>query len=219
MFRFDIITIFPDIFNSPLNQSIIGRAVKNKLIKVNIHNLRDFSKDKRKKVDDTPYGGGAGMVLTPQPLYDAIKKTKGRSQTKVIFFTPHGKKLIQAKAETLSKEKRLILVCGHYEGIDQRIRDLCIDEEISVGDYVLTGGELPALVLIDAITRLLPKAVHNDQSTTEESFSKTLGGKKEYPHYTKPEVFRGKRVPDVLLSGHHAEIKKWRLSKLKDAEK
>lgn len=213
--RFDILTIFPQIFNSYLKESIIKRALKKKLIKIVIHDIRKFSQDKHQKVDDIPYGGGAGMVMTPQPLYDVITHVKKLNKGPVVFLTPHGQTFSQSRAETLSKKKGLILVCGRYEGIDQRIRDTLIDYEISIGKYVLTGGELPAMVLLDSISRLIPGVLGKEESHQEDSFSKALNRKKEYPHYTRPANFRGMKVPEVLLSGHHKEIEKWRKSKLK----
>lgn len=201
--KFDILTLFPEMFE-PIKQSIIGRASEKNLIDINLINIRDFSKNKHKKVDDTPYGGGAGMVMMPDVVYDAYKsiKTKG----KVIYFTPQGEKLSQSKVKSLAKEEHLILICGHYEGIDQRVIDEIVDEEISIGDYVLTGGELPAMVLVDAVSRYV-EGVLADESTDEESFS---NGILEYPQYTRPEVFLDKKVPEILLSGHHENIRKWR---------
>ena len=190
---------------SSLEESIIGKAREKGLIEINLINIRDFSKDKHKKVDDTPYGGGAGMVMMPDVVYDAYSSIQNKN-AKVIYMSPQGKVLNQEKVQELSKEESLILLCGHYEGIDQRVLDEIVDEEISIGDYVLTGGELPAMVLIDAVSRYV-KGVLNDESTQEESFS---NNRLEYPQYTRPEVFRGKRVPEVLLSGHHGNIKKWR---------
>ena len=202
--RFDVLTLFPEMFSS-LEESIIGKAREKGLIEINLINIRDFSKDKHKKVDDTPYGGGAGMVMMPDVVYDAYSSIQNKN-AKVIYMSPQGKVLNQEKVQELSKEESLILLCGHYEGIDQRVLDEIVDEEISIGDYVLTGGELPAMVLIDAVSRYV-KGVLNDESTQEESFS---NNRLEYPQYTRPEVFRGKRVPEVLLSGHHGNIKKWR---------
>ena len=202
--RFDVLTLFPEMFEV-LNQSIIGRAKEKGLINVNLINIRDFSKDKHKKVDDTPYGGGAGMVMQPDVVYDAYKSVKDE-KAKVIYMSPQGKKLDQKKVEELSKQEHLILLCGHYEGIDQRVLDKIVDEEISIGDYVLTGGELPAMVLIDSVSRYV-EGVLKDDSTKEESFSQGL---LEYPQYTRPEVFEGQQVPEVLLSGHHENIDKWR---------
>lgn len=202
--KFDVLTLFPEMFSS-LEESIIGKAREKGLIEINLINIRDFSKDKHKKVDDTPYGGGAGMVMMPDVVYDAYSSIQDKN-AKVIYMSPQGKVLNQEKVQELSKEESLILLCGHYEGIDQRVLDEIVDEEISIGDYVLTGGELPAMVLIDAVSRYV-KGVLNDESTQEESFS---NNRLEYPQYTRPEVFRGKRVPEVLLSGHHGNIKKWR---------
>ena len=202
--RFDVLTLFPEMFSS-LEESIIGKAREKGLIEINLINIRDFSKDKHKKVDDTPYGGGAGMVMMPDVVYDAYSSIQNKN-AKVIYMSPQGKVLNQEKVQELSKEESLILLCGHYEGIDQRVLDEIVDEEISIGDYVLTGGELPAMVLIDAVSRYV-KGVLNEESTQEESFS---NNRLEYPQYTRPEVFRGKRVPEVLLSGHHGNIKKWR---------
>lgn len=219
--RFDILTIFPQIFDSYLKESIIKRAIQKKLIKIVIHDIRKFSLDKHKKVDDVPFGGGAGMVMTPQPLYDAIKHAKKLNKGLVIYLTPQGKILTQIQAEKLaklskkSKNNGLILICGRYEGIDQRIRDIMIDLEISIGNYVLTGGELAAMVLADSISRLIPGVLGKEASRLEDSFSKALNRKKEYPHYTRPYNFKGLKVPEVLLSGHHKEIEKWRRSKLK----
>lgn len=205
--KFDVLTLFPEMFTS-LEGSIIGRAMKNNLIKINLTNIRDFSKDKHKKVDDTPYGGGAGMVIRPDVVYDAYTSVKS-SEAKVIYMSPKGTVLNQEKVKQLSKEKHLIIICGHYEGIDQRVLDEIVAEEISIGDYVLTGGELPAMVLIDSVSRYV-EGVLNKASTLEESFSNNL---LEYPQYTRPEEFRGKKVPEVLISGHHENIKKWREEK------
>ncbi len=206
--KFDVLTLFPDMFSS-LGESIIGRARENKLIEINLINIRDFSKDKHKKVDDTPYGGGAGMVIRPDVVYDAYNSIKNKD-AKVIYMSPKGKVLNQEKVKQLSNQKHLIIICGHYEGIDQRVLDEIVDEEISIGDYVLTGGELPAMVLIDSVSRYV-KGVLNDESTSEESFSNNL--LLEYPQYTRPEEFRGKKVPEILISGHHENIKKWREEK------
>ena len=205
--KFDVLTLFPEMFKS-LDESIIGRAVEKGLIEINLINIRDFSKNKHKKVDDTPYGGGAGMVLMPDVVYDAYSSVKDEN-AKVIYLSPQGKVLNQNKVKELSKENHLILLCGHYEGIDQGVLDEIVDEEISIGDYVLTGGELPAMVLIDSVSRYV-EGVLSEDSTKEESFSNNL---LEYPQYTRPEEFRGKRVPEVLLSGHHENIKKWREQK------
>lgn len=202
--QFDVLTLFPEMFEI-LNESIIGKAKEKGLININLINIRDFSKDKHKKVDDTPYGGGAGMVLMPDVVYDAYKSIKN-DKAKVIYMSPQGKRLTQDKVEELSKQKHLILLCGHYEGIDQRVIDTIVDEEISIGDYVLTGGELPAMVLIDSVSRYI-EGVLKEDSTKEESFS---NGLLEYPQYTRPEVFKEQRVPEILLSGHHQNIDIWR---------
>ena len=185
-----------------------GKAKEKHLIEVNLINIRDFSKNKHKKVDDTPYGGGAGMVMMPDVVYDAYSSIEDKN-AKVIYLSPQGKVLNQDKVKELSNEDHLILLCGHYEGIDQRVLDEIVDEEISIGDYVLTGGELPAMVLIDSVSRYV-EGVLNEESIKEESFSNKL---LEYPQYTRPEEFRGKRVPEVLISGHHENIKKWREEK------
>ena len=205
--KFDILTLFPEMFK-PLEESIIGRAKENNKIKINLTNIRDFSKDKHKHVDDTPYGGGAGMVMRPDVVYDAYKSVEDKN-AKVIYLTPQGKALNQDKVEELAKEQHLILLCGHYEGIDQRAIEKINPEEISVGDYVLTGGELPAMILIDAVSRYVD-GVLNKESIEEESFS---NGLLEYPQYTRPEVFEGISVPEVLLSGNHQNIEKWRKEK------
>ena len=205
--KFSVLTLFPEMF-SALDESIIGRAKENKLIDIELINIRDFSKDKHKKVDDTPYGGGAGMVIMPDVVYDAYKSINDE-KAKVIYLSPQGKVFNQSKVQELSKEKHLILLCGHYEGIDQRVIDEIVDEEISIGDYVLTGGELPAMVLIDSVSRYV-EGVLSEESTEEESFS---NGLLEYPQYTRPEIFLGKEVPEVLKSGHHENINKWRKEK------
>ena len=205
--QFDVLTLFPEMFE-PIKQSILGKAIEKEKIKLKLVNIRDFSKDKHKKVDDTPYGGGAGMVMKPDVVYDAYKSVY-EENAKVIYLSPQGKTLNQKKVEELSKEKHLILLCGHYEGIDQRVIDKIVDEEISIGDYVLTGGELPAMVLIDTVSRYV-NGVLNQESIKEESFSQML---LEYPQYTRPEVFEGEKVPEVLLSGNHKEIEKWRKEK------
>lgn len=210
MMRFDVLTLFPEMF-APVEQSIIGRAEKNNLIELNLINFREFSKDKQKHVDDCPYGGGAGMVIKPDVIYDAYRSIVDKLdyKPKLIYLTPQGKVFNQKMARELANEKHLILLCGHYEGIDQRVLDKVVDEEISIGDYVLTGGELPAMVLIDAISRNID-GVLDDESLVDESFNNDL---LEYPQYTRPEVFMGERVPEVLLSGHHANIEKWRREK------
>lgn len=220
--RFDILTIFPKIFDSYLNESIIKRAQNKKLIEIHVHDIRKFTKDKHGKVDDLPFGGGAGMLMTPQPLYDCIAHAKKANKGLVIYFSPRGETLTQIKVEKLSaiaktkqKNKRgMILICGRYEGIDQRVIDLVVDEEISIGKYIITGGELAALILLDSVTRLIDGVLGRAESHLEDSFSKSLKRKKEYPHYTRPPIFKGKKVPDVLMSGNHKEINKWRTDHL-----
>ena len=206
--KFDILTLFPEMFEA-VKQSIIGKAIEKQLIQINLINIRNFSKDKHKKVDDTPYGGGAGMVMMPSVVYDAYNSIQNKENAKVIYLSPKGNVLNQEKVLELSKQEHLILLCGHYEGIDQRVLDEIVDEEISIGDYVLTGGELPAMVLIDSVSRYIQGAL-KEESTQEESFTNNL---LEYPQYTRPEEFHGKKVPDVLLSGHHENIRKWREQK------
>ena len=202
--KFDILTLFPEMFEA-IKTSIIGKAEERNLIDINITNIRDFSEDKHKKVDDTPYGGGAGMVIKPDVVYSAYRSLDIKN-AKVIYMSPQGKTLNQSKVEELSKQEHLIILCGHYEGIDQRVLDTIVDEEISIGDYVLTGGEIPAMVLIDTVSRYVD-GVLSENSKDEESFS---NGLLEYPQYTRPEVFRDKKVPDILISGHHENISKWR---------
>lgn len=202
--KFDILTLFPDMFE-PLKQSIVGKALEKGMLDIQITNIRDFSRDKHKKVDDTPYGGGAGMLIRPDVVSDAYESVKGE-KAKVIYLSPQGKVLDQKKVQELSKETHLILLCGHYEGIDQRVIEEIVDEEISIGNYILTGGELPAMIVVDSIARYV-EGVINSESVNEESFS---NGFLEYPQYTRPEVFKGKQVPEVLISGHHENIRKWR---------
>lgn len=192
--KIDILTLFPEMFE-PLKQSILGRAIENNLIEINLINIRDFSKDKHKKVDDTPYGGGAGMVIRADVVYDAFKSLD-TTNAKTIFLSPQGITLNQNKVQELSNESHLILLCGHYEGIDQRVLDEIVDEEISIGDYVLTGGELPAMVLVDAVSRYVDGVI-SKESVEEESFS---NGLLEYPQYTRPEIFLDKQVPEILKS-------------------
>jgi len=205
--RFDIITIFPEMCRPIVNESIIKRAQMKKKVDVRVYDLRDYTKDKHKKVDDRPFGGGPGMVMGPQPIFDAVKKIKARRKAKVVLMCPTGKPLTQKSAKRLAKEKNLIIICGHYEGVDERVRIKLVDESISIGDYVLTGGELPALVLVDCLTRLVPGVLGKEDSLIDESFENNL---LEYPQYTRPENFRGIKVPSVLLSGHHKEVNEWR---------
>ncbi len=205
--RFDVITIFPKMFVPVMNESIVKRAREKKKVSIYIHDLRDYTSDKHKKVDDRPFGGGPGMVLMPQPLFDAVRKIKGKRRAKVILMCPRGKPLTQKLARELAGNKNLIILCGHYEGVDERIRRTIVDDSISIGDYVLTGGELPAMILIDCLVRLVPGVLGKEASLKDESFERNL---LEYPQYTRPANFRGIKVPDVLLSGHHREIAEWR---------
>ena len=229
--RIDILTLFPEMFRGPLTESILKRAQKAGLIDIHIHDIREFAADRHRQADDKPYGGGAGMVMMAEPIVKCMenvmekgrkgrKERKGRKGVEVrpyrVYLSAQGERLTQPRVETLAKKHRwLILLCGHYEGIDQRVIDGWIDEEISIGDYVLTGGELPAMVLVDAVARQIPGVLGKGESAEEESFSKSLDRKREYPHYTRPEIFRGKRVPKVLLSGNHREIEAWRRKKLR----
>ncbi len=204
--KIDVLTLFPQMF-SALNESILGRAQSKNLININVVNIRDFSADKHKKCDDYTFGGGAGMVMMPQPVCDAFDSLDITDDTLRIFMSPKGKKLDQQLVKELSEKKHLVLLCGHYEGVDQRALDLNIDMEISIGDYVLTGGELPAMVLIDAVSRHIPDVLGSSESAKDESFSDNM---LEYPQYTRPQVFRGLEVPPVLLSGNHKKIDEWR---------
>ncbi len=215
--QFHLLTIFPDMFKGPLSESVLWNARDKGHIQVSVHDIRAYSAEKHRKVDDTPYGGGAGMVMTCQPLFDAIAAVKKKCprKTPVIYMSPGGKHLTQTRVERLARKKAVILVCGHYEGIDQRVIDALVDEEISIGDYVLSGGEIPAMVVVDAVSRLVPGVLGNEASHQEESFSKKLDRKREYPHYTKPFEFRGMKVPEVLTTGNHAEIEKWRRTHLR----
>ncbi len=213
--HFTVLTLFPQLFSSYLNDSILKRAIEKDILTIDFFRIRDFAKNKHRQVDDRPYGGGAGMLLMCQPLFDAITKTKENNHGPVIYLTPQGKVLKQSNLRRLAKLKEVILLCGRYEGIDQRVRDTFVDEEVSLGKYVVTGGELPALVLIDGITRLLPGALGDPNSKDEDSFSLSFKGKKEYPQYTKPAMYKGLKVPEVLLNGNHGEIEKWRRERLR----
>lgn len=211
MLDFYILTLFPEMINQTLSHSIIGRAVKDGIIDIDAVDIRDFSKDKHRHVDDYPYGGGAGMVMQSQPIYDAYSNVKSKAgDMRVVYMTPQGRKFDQRIAEELSKERNLMLLCGHYEGIDERVIEEIVTDEISIGDFVLTGGELAAMSVIDAVARLIPGVLNKEESFENESFS---DGLLEYPQYTRPPVFMGNAVPDVLLSGHHANIDKWRREK------
>ncbi len=200
----DILTLFPDMYNGVFNESIIKRAITSNKVEINLHNFRDYSNDPHNKVDDTPYGGGAGMVLTPQPIFDCVKALR-KENSKVILLTPDGELYKEKMAYNLSGEKHLILICGHYEGFDERIRSIC-DMEVSIGDYVLSGGEIPSMVLVDSIVRLLPGVIE-EESHLNDSFNNNL---LDYPTYTKPRVYEGMEVPEVLLSGDHKKIEEYR---------
>ncbi len=204
-----IITIFPSLFRGVFDSGIIQQAQKKRLLTIEVNDLREFSDDKHRSVDDRPYGGGAGMILRPQPIFQAVESCKGRFPgcAHVILLTPQGRRFDQAKAKELSLKRYLILICGRYEGVDQRVADHLVDEKISIGDYVLSGGEFPALVVIDAVSRLIPGAVGEGSSVLMESF---MDGLLDYPHYTRPAEFRGWKVPEVLLSGNHRSIELWR---------
>ncbi|MCK5844916.1 MAG: tRNA (guanosine(37)-N1)-methyltransferase TrmD [Victivallales bacterium] len=207
--KVDIITLFPDVFFGPFAESIVARAINNGKLTVNTIDLRDFADGKRREVDDKPYGGGPGMLMTPEPVFRAVESLK-RDDTKVILMSPQGRVFTQKLADELSLESHLVLICGHYEGVDERIRECLVDLEISIGDYVLTSGNLPAMVSVDAVVRLLPGVLGSPASKEEESFSDSA--LLEYPQYTRPEEYNGIRVPEVLLSGNHGEIAKWRLA-------
>ena len=214
--RIDILTLFPEMFE-PLKSSILGRALDNNIFELNLIDIRSFSLDKHKKVDDYVFGGGDGMLMTPQPLYDAIMSVKDENSY-VVYMSPKGTVLTQDKVKSMAKSiSHLIIDWGHYEGIDERIIELCIDEQISIGDYVLTGGELPAMVLADAVLRYVPNVLHSDTSVVDESFSERL---LEYPQYTRPREFKGLSVPEVLINGNHKEIEKWKMEqKLSETKK
>ncbi len=208
--KFDVITLFPGTFVSPLSESMLKRAIQAGYISVDVHDVRDFAQGKHKQADDRPYGGGSGMVLMPEPLAACLKSvfaSDGMDRGRVLLLSPQGRRLDHDTVRRLSGYRRLVLICGHYEGIDERITNLYVDEELSIGDYVLTGGELAALVVIDAVARQVPGVLGDRGSLEEESFSEEL---LEYPQYTRPEIFEGMKVPDVLLSGHHDNIRRWR---------
>lgn len=208
MMKIDILTLFPNMFTGVFNESILKKAQEKKAVSLNVINFRDFADNKHKTVDDYPYGGGAGMVLKPQPIFDAVAHvTKDSERPRIILLCPQGERYTQKKAEELAKEDHLVLICGHYEGYDERIREYLVTDEISIGDYVLTGGELGAMVIVDSVVRLLPGVLGNEASPVHDSFS---SGLLEHPHYTRPADFRGMKVPDVLLSGNHRLIEEWR---------
>ena len=206
MLEIDILSIFPEMFKGVLEQSIIKRAQQKKKIKIRLHNLRNFTTDKHRKVDDRPFGGGPGMVMMAQPIFDGVEKVKRRKDAEIILLCPQGTTFNQKLARQLALKKQLILICPHYEGVDERVRECLVTMELSIGDYILTGGELPAMVVIDTITRLLPGVLGNKQSTKEESFA---GNLLEYPQYTRPSEFRKLKVPPILLSGDHEKIEEW----------
>lgn len=209
--KIDVLTLFPAMFTGPLDESIVNRARESGLLDLKIHQLRDWTHDRHKTVDDRPFGGGPGMLLKPEPLFEAVESLQ-REKSRVILLSPAGRKFDQSIARELAQSDDLILVCGSYEGFDERVREALADDELSIGDYVLTNGALPAMVVIDAVTRLLPGVLGDDESSHDESFSHGL---LEYPQYTRPAEFRGMKVPEVLLSGNHAEIEKWRREQAK----
>jgi tRNA (guanine37-N1)-methyltransferase len=204
--KIDVLTLFPEMFSGPMDVSIVGRARKSGLLDLRLHNLRQWTHDRHKTVDDKPFGGGAGMLLKPEPIFEAVESLVDDT-AHVILTSPAGRPFNQAIARELSQKAHLLFICPSYEGVDERVCEALVDDELSIGDYVLTNGGLPAMVIIDAVTRLLPGSLGDDESAVDESFSHGL---LEYPHYTRPAEFRGMKVPDVLLSGHHAEIEKWR---------
>lgn len=204
--RIDVLTLFPGMFLGPLDESIVKRARQKGLLDLRLNNLRDYTHDRHKKVDDRPFGGGPGMLMKPEPIFEAVEALRS-AETHVILLSPAGRVFNQAIARELSVKSHLLLICGSYEGVDERVREVLVQDELSVGDYVLTNGALPAMIIVDSVTRLLPGALGDDESSQSESFSH---GWLEYPHYTRPAEFRGMKVPEVLLSGHHAEIAKWR---------
>ena len=208
--RFDVLTLFPAIVNGPLHESILKRAIETGRLVVAVHNIRDYTLDKHHVTDDVPYGGGGGMVMKPEPVFAAVQAALADTPSMrppIILMTPQGRRFTQAVARELAQHERLVLICGRYEGVDERVREFLATDEISIGDYVLTGGELPALVVIDAVTRLLPGVLGDPGATLEDSHS---DGLLEYPHYTRPPDFQGRAVPEVLLSGHHAQVERWR---------
>jgi tRNA (guanine37-N1)-methyltransferase len=216
--QFDVLTLFPGILSGALSESILKRGQEKGLLQVRVHDLRDYAHDRHRQVDDTPYGGGGGMILMPQPIFEAVESIQGRhpvERSRVLLMSPQGTPFTQQRARAMAQDlDRLILICGRYEGVDERVREFLCDEEISIGDYVLTGGEIPAMVILDAVSRLVPGVLGSSVSALEDSFS---AGALEYPQYTKPPVFRGHAVPEVLLSGNHGEIARWRDRKALEA--
>ena len=206
--RFDLVTIFPRLFDGALNEGIVRRAIEGGIVDITVHDLRDHASDRHRSVDDVPYGGGPGMVFKPEPLFRAVDAIRADGEVDAVVLTsPQGRTFTQREAERLAAMRRVVVLCGRYEGIDDRVREALVTDEISIGDYVLSGGELPALVIVDAVVRLLPGAVGDEESVAVESFSRGL---LDFPHYTRPAEFRGLRVPDVLLSGNHEDIRRWR---------
>lgn len=202
---FDILTLFPGLFPGPLTSGVTGRGMAAGLVSLRIHNLRDYTHDRHRQVDDVPYGGGAGMVLKPEPIFEAVRAREGKGP--VILLSPQGERLTQALVRELATHEDIYLICGRYEGVDERVAAHLVDREVSIGDYILTGGELPAMVIVDAVSRLVAGVLGSEESPKDESFGEQL---LEYPHYTRPPIFEGHSVPEVLLSGHHAEIDRWR---------
>ena len=215
--KIDVLTLFPEMFAGPLDESIIKRARAAGLLDLSIHNLREYTHDRHRTVDDKPFGGGPGMLLKPEPIFEAVEHF-ARAETRVILLSPAGRKFDQSRARELALQTHLLLICGSYEGFDERVREALVDDELSIGDYVLTNGALPAMVIIDAVTRLLPGVLGDDESLRDESFSSGLPGL-EYPQYTRPAEFRGMKVPEVLLSGNHAEIARWRVEQARNRTK
>ena len=207
--KFDILTLFPDMFGAVLGDSIIGRAAQKGIVELNVVNIRDFSRNKHRKTDDYPFSGGGGMLMTPQPVYDAYMSIVGKLEKKphTIYLSPQGKVFNQERAKELSELDEVVLLCGHYEGVDQRVLDMIVDEEISMGDFVLTGGEIPAMALVDTVSRLIPGVLANEKSYSDESH---FDGLLEYPQYTHPQEFMGVKIPEILISGHHKNIEKWK---------
>ncbi len=210
--KIDVLTLFPEMFAGPLDVSMVGRARERGLLELRIHNLRDWTHDRHKTVDDRPFGGGPGMVLKPEPIFEAVESLAA-PDTRVVLMTPAGRKFDQDLAAAMARQAHLLLLCASYEGVDERVVETLVDDEVSIGDYVLTNGGLPAMVVIDAVTRLIPGVLGDDESALDESFSHGL---LEYPQYTRPAEYRGRKVPDILLSGHHADIAKWRAEQARE---
>ena len=213
--EFDILTLFPRIFDGPLDESILKRAREAGLVQIRVHNLRDFTHDKHRVVDDKPYGGGPGMLMKPEPIFEAVEKLQ-RDESCVVLMTPQGAPFTQARAKAFAGKPHLIIICGHYEGVDERVREALVDEEVSIGDYVLTNGALAAAVVVDAVTRLIPGAIGHENGAADDSFAT---GMLEGPQYTRPAEFRGMKVPDVLQSGNHGEVAKWRVEQSRQRTK